>query len=91
MTHPYMSTMKHFRYSEPAIVFVGSGRLRRGHPTAYRRFPTGAEAVRLAIEMQRTEKLAGTVMKLDDVRFGAAEVRDLHDRDEYPLPRQRVI
>ncbi len=86
-----MSIMEHFRYSDPADVFVGGGRLRKGHLVAYRRFPTGAEAVRFAIETQSTEKLADTVVESDDVRFGAAEILDLYDSDEYPLPRQRVV
>ena len=42
--------MEHFNLEAPADVFVGAARKNARQPMAYRRFETGAEAVRHVIE-----------------------------------------
>ena len=83
-----MCCMENFNYSEPAEVFVGGTRFGKRSSMAYRRFPTGAEAVRFAIELQSADKLAATVVEADDFRFVAGEIRGLYDSVDYPLPRR---
>jgi hypothetical protein len=82
--------MEHFNFNEPADVFVGEGRLGKRSRMAYRRFPSGAEAIRYAIELQSADKLAATVMEVEEVRFGAAEIRSLYESADYPLPRRQA-
>ena len=82
--------MENFNYAQPADVFVGGGRLSKRYPMAYRRFPTGAEAIRFAIELQSSDKLVGTVVELDEARFGAAEIQQLYESTDYPLPRRQT-
>lgn len=89
-SHPYMQLMENFNYREPPDVFVGGGRLSRRYPMAYRRFQTGAEAVRFVMELQSSDKLVGTVVECDDARFGAAEIRLLYESVDYPLPRRQA-
>ena len=88
--HPHMNQMEQFNYNEPADVFVGGNRFSKRNAMAYRRFPTGAEAIRFAIELQSADKLVATVVEIDEVRFGAAEIRSLYDSVDYPLPRRQA-
>ncbi len=83
-----MCCMETFDYSEPAEVFVGSSRFGKRSSMAYRRFSSGAEAVRFAIEQQSADKLVATVVEADDLRFVAEEIRALYDSAAYPLPRR---
>lgn len=80
--------MENFNFSAPADVFVAGRRLGRHSPVSYRRFSTGAEAVRYAIELLGPDKLAGTVVEADGGRFAANEIRQLYERADYPLPRR---
>jgi len=80
--------MEHFDFKEPAELFVGGGRMSGRFPMFYRRFATGAEAIRYAIELQSSEKLMATVVEVDAARFDSAAIRCLYDCDAYPLPRQ---
>ena len=82
--------MENFKFEEPADVFVGGGRLSKRYPMAYRRFATGAEAIRYAVELQSEEKLAATVVEMEEARFGAAEIRTLYESAGYPLPRRQA-
>lgn len=82
--------MEHFNFDEPADVFVGGGRLAKKQPMAYRRFPTGAEAIRYAIELQSADMLVTTVVEVDEARFGAPEIRSLYEGADYPLPRRQL-
>lgn len=84
-----MSVMENFDFNEPADVFVGGGRHGKRQPMSYRRFSTGAEAIRFAIELQSADKLVATVVEAEDARFTAAEIRDLYDSADYPLPRRQ--
>ena len=80
--------MEHFNFNRPADVFVGGGRLGKRSRMAYRRFSSGAEAIRFASELQSADRLTATVVEVDEVRFGAAEIRNLYASADYPLPRR---
>jgi hypothetical protein len=55
----------------------------------YRRFATGAEAIRFAIEVLPAEGLAASVLEIDGDRFDPEAIRSLYDGPAYPLPRRR--
>lgn len=80
--------MEQFNFMDPADIFVGGGRILNRFPMSYRRFATGAEAIRYAIELQGAEKLVATVIVVEEARFDAAAIRRLYDSAAYPLPRQ---
>jgi len=80
--------MEHFDFTEPAEIYVGGGRMSKRFPMLYRRFATGAEAIRYAIEEQSAEKLAATVLEVDEARFAAGEICSLYECEAYPLPRR---
>jgi hypothetical protein len=80
--------MEYFHYDAPAEVFVGRGRHGQRNKMSYQRFSTGAEAIRHVIEVQHADMLAGTVVEVDEVRFGADDIRDLYESLDYPLPRR---
>ena len=82
--------MENFNYDEPADVFVGGGYVKNRRQLGYRRFPTGAEAVRFVMELQGAEKLADTVLESDDARFPADAIRVLYESADYPLTRRLV-
>jgi hypothetical protein len=87
--------MENFDFEAPADVFTGRGGsnshgVMRNHSHGtmrYRRFRTGAEAVRHVIENQKSDLLGGTTVEVDGRRFEAAQIRELYDRPDYPLPR----
>jgi hypothetical protein len=54
---------------------------------AYRRFATGAEAVKFAIERLPPEQLARAVLEIEGERFDAGAIRGLYASEAYPLPR----
>lgn len=83
----HMKQMEHFDFSAPAEVFSGGGRKQKNPQMTYRRFPTGADAIRFSVESQSADKLAFTVVEANDARFGAAEIRSLYESSEYPLRR----
>jgi hypothetical protein len=56
----------------------------------YQRFPQAAEAIRFAIEMLPPEVLHGAQLEVNEVRFGAAEIRRLYEDALYPLERRSV-
>lgn len=86
----HINEMEQFDFEAPADVFAGGGRGGRGRPMQYRRFHTGAEALRHAIEDLPADLQFGAVVEMDGVRFGATEIRGLYDSTAYPLPRRRT-
>ena len=82
---PHKHLMEKFNFSAPAEVY---GQVQKGHrrlPIVYRKFETGAEAVRFAIEVLGAEGRTGTVIETDEVRLTQAEIQALYDDPEYPL------
>lgn len=80
--------MEHFNFDLPADVFVAGRRLGRQSPVSYRRFATGAEAVRYAIELLSPDKLPGAVVEADGGRFTSQAIRQLYEHPDYPLERR---
>ena len=84
---PHMSNMQQFDFNAPAEVFAHAGRGTRRFPMTYRKFTTGAEAVRHAMEGMSADTLKGAVLESDDARFDAAGIEALYRSSDYPLQR----
>lgn len=76
-----------FDYNASAEVYAGRN-MRRSGGMKYRRFDTGAEALRYAIEVMPAQNLAGVVIEADEKRYGHEEIRKLYEAREYPLERK---
>lgn len=76
-----------FCYDIPAEVYATDGMGARKRPISYRRFATGAEAIRFAVEELPPLMQRGTVMEVGDDRYEFAEIRALYESDRYPLQR----
>jgi hypothetical protein len=85
---PHISAMSDFDYRAPAEVFACRSRGSSPRPVTYRRFESGAEAVRFAIEELPSDVLFGTVLEVNEQRFDAAQIRKLYDSKDYPLQRR---
>ena len=83
-----MRKMENFDFEAPAEVFTGRGRSKSSASMRYRRFATGAEAVRHVIEVQKFDLLGGTIVEVNDARYEASQIRQLYDSAAYPLPRR---
>jgi len=82
--------MDHFAFDRPVDVFIGKSRFTNQKAIVYRRFVTGAEAIRYAIEQQGADKLATTVIEAGEARFESADIRRLYESADYPFPRRHV-
>src|ERR671924_108112 len=60
---------------------------RRRLLTQYRRFATGAQAIRYAIEDLPAALLRGSIIQVDDDGFDARQIRELYNCPAYPLTR----
>jgi hypothetical protein len=78
--------MQEFSYTAPADVFVAG--LRRTRQIVYRKFPTGAEAIRHAMEAVPPDARPRVVVESDEVRLGPAEIEALYWSSGYPLARR---
>ena len=81
--------MEHFNYNEPADLFVGGSIRSKRAPMTFRRFATGAEAIKYAMEMQPEANLVATVVETEENRIEGADIRRLYESDEYPLARRQ--
>lgn len=81
--------MEHFNFDAPAEIFAVRGRRPRGQPMIYRKFPTGAEAVRHAVEVLDSDTRRGAIVEIDDARFGVADIEALYHSSDYPLERRK--
>ena len=81
-----MIDMIAFDYGAPAELFSRGGK-GAGGAMQYRRFATGAEAIRYAIEELPAALLAGSIIQVDEDRFDATQIRELYDCPAYPLVR----
>jgi hypothetical protein len=82
--------MNDFDYAAPAEVFACRSRGSSPRPVTYRRFESGAEAIRFAIEELPSDVLFGTVLEVNEERFDAAQIRKLYESKAYPLQRRDV-
>lgn len=81
--------MARFNYDAPAELFAG--RSQRGpRPMMYQRFDTGAKALRYAIEQMPPANLLGSVLEVNERRYGHLEIRAHYDAPEYPYKRKAV-
>jgi hypothetical protein len=85
---PHIWKMNDFDYAAPAEVFACKSRGSSPRPVTYRRFDSGAEAIRFAIEELPSDVLFGTVLEVDEQRFDAAQIRKLYESKAYPLQRR---
>lgn len=85
---PHIHVMIDFDYAAPAEVFACRSRGSSQRPVIYRRFKSGAEAIRFAIEELPSDVLFGTVVEVHEKRFDAAQIRKLYDSKDFPLQRQ---
>ena len=83
----HIKEMEQFDYNAPADVFgiVGVGTRRK--PMTFRRFSTGAEALKYLVEIVGVEQLRSTVLETDEARFDATDILALYESTSYPLPR----
>jgi hypothetical protein len=79
--------MDEIDFSAPAEIFASKSRGFSRRSMTYHRFPSMAEAIRYAVEVLSPETLYGTIMEVDGVRFGAAEIRRCYASADYPLQR----
>ena len=89
--NPHISIMEPFDFNAPAEIYAGMSRGRGRQAMKYRRFDTGAEAIRYAMEELGPEVRGGTVLEAGDDRFTGAEIGTLYDSAEYPLPRSQTV
>jgi hypothetical protein len=68
-------------------MFMARARMVRKSPIGYRRFETAAEAIRFAVEEIPTPLLVGAILEVDEQRYDHRGIRELYDRDAYPLAR----
>ena len=79
--------MEQFNFTEPAELFATLTRRSKRAPVTYKRFDTGAEAVKYAVEVLSPEQLYGSAIESGEERFEAAAIRELYESAEYPLQR----
>lgn len=79
--------MQNFNYDAPAEIFSNAGGNKRRPAVGYRRFNSGAEAVRFAVEGIPGTLLVGVILEADEERFDHLAIRALYDSPEYPLVR----
>jgi hypothetical protein len=87
---PHIFSMNDFDYRAPAELFACRSRGASPRPVSYRRFGSGAEALRFAVEELPSDVLFGTVIEVNEQRFGAKEIRLLYDSESYPLQRREA-
>jgi hypothetical protein len=76
-----------FDFDAPAELFSSAGQGAARGSMQYRRFATGAQAIRYAIEDLPAALLRGSIIQVDDDRFDARQIRELYDCPAYPLAR----
>nr|CAD6413714.1 hypothetical protein REQ54_01190 [Rhizobium sp. Q54] len=62
--------------------------VRRTTRIRYRRFDTVAEALRFAIEDMPASMLRGSILEVDEARFGGPEIQRLYEAEAYLLKRR---
>jgi hypothetical protein len=79
-----------FDFTAPAELFTARSNKYRGK-ISYKRFDTGAEAVRFAIENISRSALLGAYLESDEKRFDGHEIRSLYESEAYPLQRLEAV
>jgi hypothetical protein len=81
-------TVEGFDYAAPAEMFMTRAKLTRRPPIGYRRFETAAEAIQFAIELVPPPMLIGAILEVREQRYDHRGIRELYNRDGYPLGRR---
>jgi hypothetical protein len=76
-----------FDYEAPAEIFMTRAKLGGKAPISYRRFDTAAEAIQFAVEQVPTPLLVGAILEVKEKRYDHRGIRELYDREAYPLTR----
>lgn len=76
--------------TSPADAHRARSRATYRNSLAYRRFASGAEAIRFAIEDLSPRALAASVLVVNGDRHAADAIRTLHASPDYPLPRRKA-
>ena len=80
--------MPDFDYNSPGEFYCQKSKAIGGSSgLSYRRFNTGAEAIRFAMEHISSSTLGSCTLEVDGERFGAKELRALYESSRYPLRR----
>lgn len=87
---PHVGDMKSFEFTGPAELFAHAGRSLIRGPMTYKRFPTGAGALRYAVEVLSESNFRGAIVETELGRFNASEILTLYNSPGYPLPRPRT-
>jgi hypothetical protein len=82
--------MTQFKYDSPGDIYVHNKLTTGASGLSYRRFKTGAEAIRFVMEHVPSAALSSCTLKADGQRFGGKELRELYESSLYPLPRART-
>jgi hypothetical protein len=79
--------MSKINWSASAEIFSNGTARKHRQPIAYRRFNSGAEAVRFAMEELPEAARVGVVLEADEDRFDHRDIQALYNSPDYPLPR----
>ncbi|MDX2290409.1 MAG: hypothetical protein NW217_16520 [Hyphomicrobiaceae bacterium] len=79
--------MEHFDFHGPAELFAASGPSLTRQKLSYKRFETGAEAIKYAMEIIGADHLRGVSIETETVRLQATQINELYRRSDYPLCR----
>jgi hypothetical protein len=78
-----------FDYSASAELFLGRSKKAWG-PISYKRFETGAAALRFAVEELPADVLIGTYLEVEEVRFDRYDIQYLYESPAYPFGRTAI-
>lgn len=78
-----------FDFSVPATVFYRKIGRHKYSPLTGLRFEAAAEAIRFVIETLPESVRGSCSIEVDESRYAREAIRDLYDRDDYPLQREK--
>jgi hypothetical protein len=82
-----LADMIAFDFDAPAELYWSEGHGAARGPMRYRRFASGAQAIRYAIEELPAALQRASIIEVDEDRFDARQIRELYNCPAYPLPR----
>lgn len=81
--------MANFNYDQAAELYTIKQRSKAGHVMGFQRFDSAALAIQHSMEVLSPQKLPGTLMEVDGVRFHYHDIRKLYESKAYPLDRKQ--
>lgn len=82
--------MTNFDYDQSAELYTIKQRSKAGHVMGFQRFDSAALAIQHSMEVLSPQKLPGTLMEVDGVRFHYHDIRKLYESNAYPLDRNQT-